>query len=133
MSGVRIKGLEKVRDKLERINKIPENKSLITRATLLVERVLKKNAPKDRGIMRNSITNNVYSATKARVLVGAEHGIYQNEGFTVRAGHVFYDRKTKSFKRIKETKFIEGRRFAEKTVEETKDEIMEMFREEVKK
>ena len=129
MSGVRIKGLEKTRKRLEKISDEGNRRHIIMKSMLVIERNLKENIPVDRGVAIRSIHSASKNAHFATIRVGAEHGIYQNYGFTVRAGHVFYDRKTKSFKKIKETKFIQGKHFAEKTIDDSKEEIINLYKE----
>ena len=127
MSSIVVRGAEEIKRKLEKLGNTSTYKPALVQIVLILERELKEKVPTDRGIMRNSISSNVSGMT-GKVRINAEHGIYQNYGFTVRNGRIFFDRKSGTFKRIKATRFIQGKHFVEKAIADKKGEIVEEIR-----
>lgn len=53
----------------------------------------------------------------------AEYTVHVNYGHMVRAGQIFYDKRSKSFKRVKRTRFIPGSYFFTRAVTKGKNEF----------
>lgn len=125
---IKVRGAEAIKNKLDKLSKPAGYGSALNKALLVIERALRKEVPRDRGIMVNSITSSVTGMLKGIVRINATHGVYQNYGYTIRKGRVFFDRKSGTFRRVKATRFIPGKHFVEKTIEDTKKEVADEIR-----
>ncbi|PFD94654.1 hypothetical protein CN275_00240 [Bacillus anthracis] len=88
----------------------------------------KAEANVDTGDMRRKIekkpTVSTGGAIRGSVQALSEYTAHVNFGHMVKAGQIFYDRKSKSFKRVKRTRFIPGSYFFTRSVTKGKNNFV---------
>ncbi|MEK4711137.1 HK97 gp10 family phage protein [Bacillus sp. FSL R10-2780] len=109
-------------------NQMKQNvKEVVDTTTTDIQSQAKAEANVDTGDMRRKIekkpTVSAGGTIRGSVQSLAEYTVHVNYGHMVRAGQIFFDRKSKSFKRVKRTRFIPGSYFFTRSVTKGRSEF----------